>query len=178
MWNGPILTGSTRLTSDINSIAWNGKQWVIIGNENNIYYSNDLSGKTGWTDASTEIITQGSTNRNINFETVIWDGKKWIAAGHSNGGDLGNNSFLFTSYDGKSWFKYTSNDNINPLSNDIYGLASNSGIGGVVVDSQITLSKNSGVKLTKKLDIVSDKYYNSGYNNMSVTIKSSDLTQV
>ena len=63
----------------------------------------------------------------------------------------------------------------NPLSTAVYGLASNSRIGGVIVDSQIALNKTNNVRLTTKLDLYSDDYYNNGYNNMTASIQSSDL---
>ena len=37
------------------------------------------------------------------------------------------------------------------------------------------LNKNNSVRLTTKLDLYSEDYYNNGYNNMTVSIKSTDL---
>jgi hypothetical protein len=54
-------------------------------------------------------------------------------------------------------------------------IAWNAGLGGVFMNNPtdtITLNK-FGPGLTNKLDIVSDKYYNEGFTNMSLTIKTS-----
>jgi hypothetical protein len=108
---------------------------------------------------------------------VIWNGKRWIAGGFNKPTGT---SYIITSYDGQVWFEsppLTSplNPYSNPLNYTVLGLASNSRIGGVIVDSQIALNKTNSVRLTTKLDLYSDNYYNNGYNNMVVSIKSSDL---
>ena len=54
------------------------------------------------------------------------------------------------------------------------GVAGNSRIGSVVVDSQLTLNKNSYLA-TNQLDLISDTYVNNGATNMSMSIKSYNL---
>jgi hypothetical protein len=41
-----------------------------------------------------------------------------------------------------------------------------------IKDSAITISKNSGLTMTPTLQLVSDTYFNNGFNNMSLTINS------
>jgi len=120
-------------------------------------------------------VIAGSTQ--LDLLSVIWNGKRWIVGGVENSVGV---SIILTSYDGIQWYEsppVTSplNPYINPINFYIAGLASNSRIGGVIVDSQIALNKNNSVRLTTKLDLYSDDYYNNGYNNMTVSIKSSDL---
>ena len=113
----------------------------------------------------------------INLYSVIWNGKRWITGGQDSSTSK---SYIFVSHDGINWYESPPlttppNPYNNPINKRVYGLASNSRIGGVIVDSQIALNKNNSVNLTTKLDIYSDDYYNNGYNNMTVSIKSSDL---
>jgi hypothetical protein len=159
---------------DIKSIAWNGVTWVIVGRGSNpyeIYYSTDLNGST-WTLAN---VLFGLSNPPIVLNTVIWNGKRWITGGSGTG-----TSIILTSHDGINWYENPpvttpANPYTNQIDAIVWGLGSNSTIGGVIVDSQIALNNNNSVTLTKKLDVFSDKYYNNGYNNMVVSVKSTDL---
>ena len=45
-------------------------------------------------------------------------------------------------------------------------------LGSVYVDNALTTSSTSGLNTNNQLDIYSDTYFNNGYNNMSVTVKS------
>jgi hypothetical protein len=161
----------------IRSIAWNGILWVVVCEYNNgirIYYTSALDGQSGWTLVS-NITFAGSPQ--VNLYSVIWNGKRWITGGQDISTLV---SYIFVSHDGINWYESPPltappNPYNNPINTSIYGLASNSRIGGVIVDSQIALNKNNSVNLTTKLDIYSDDYYNNGYNNMTVSIKSSDL---
>ena len=172
-WNSSISVGSI---VTIRSIAWNGVVWVVVGDYNGsiqIYYTTALDGSV-WTIAPSIILT-GSPS--VDLWALTWNGKRWITGGIDNTTNI---SYIFTSHDGITWYEsppVTSplNPYINPINFYISGLASNSRIGGVIVDSQIALNKNNSVRLTTKLDLYSDDYYNNGYNNMTVSIKSSDL---
>ena len=98
---------------------------------------------------------------------MIWNGKRWIAGGFNKPTST---SYIITSYDGKNWFESPPdvspvgplNPYNNPISIVVAGLASNSRIGGVIVDSQIALNKTNSVRLTTKLDLYSEDYYNNG----------------
>jgi hypothetical protein len=174
-WNGAIQV----TTTNIRSIAWNGIVWVAVGNYDpstlsyQVYYTPVLDGQSGWTQANVIV----SLSPIIDFFSVIWNGKRWIAGGFNKPTAT---SYIITSHDGINWYEsppLTSplNPYSNPLSIIVYGLASNSRIGGVIVDSQIALNKTNSVRLTTKLDLYSDDYYNNGYNNMTASIQSSDL---
>ncbi len=120
-------------------------------------------------------VIAGSTQ--LDLLSVIWNGKRWIVGGVET---IVGISIILTSHDGITWYEsppVTSplNPYNNPLTFNVRGLASNSRIGGVIVDSQIALNKTNSVRLTTKLDLYSDDYYNNGYNNMTVSIKSTDL---
>ena len=168
----PVVSMTT-----IRSIAWNGFVWVVVCDYNSsiqIYYTSVLDGQSGWNIAPSILVTGGFP---VNLYSVIWNGKRWITGGQDPNTSI---SYILTSHDGLIWYEsppVTSplNPYANPINNIVRGLASNSRIGGVIVDSQIALNKNNSVRLTTKLDLYSDDYYNNGYNNMTVSIKSSDL---
>ena len=78
---------------------------------------------------------------------------------------------LAYSYDGETWYVVPSSTSIITRGEAV---ASNSRIGPVVVDSQITLNEY-GISGTNKLDIIADNYFNTGFTNMSVNINSNNL---
>jgi hypothetical protein len=45
----------------------------------------------------------------------------------------------------------------------------------IYLDNAVTISKNSGLNTTQQLDIYSDTYFNNGYNNMAMTVKSNTI---
>ena len=177
-WNGAIQV----TTTNIRSIAWNGIAWVAVGNYDpstlsyQVYYTTVLDGQSGWIQANVIV----SLSPRIDFFSVIWNGKRWIAGGFNKPTST---SYIITSYDGINWYESPPdvspvgplNPYNNPISIVVAGLSSNSRIGGVIVDSQIALNKTNNVRLTTKLDLYSGGYYNNGYNNMTVSIQSSDL---
>lgn len=88
---------------------------------------------------------------------VAWNGSLWVAVGE------GTNS-IATSPDGITW---------TGLGTTIFttggsGVAWNRGLGNVS-GSDVILNKN-GPGLSNKLDIVAPPYYNTGYNNFSMSI--------
>ena len=176
--DGNNWSAGPTFSNTINSIAWNGVVWVVVCNyagpsPAEIYYTTVLDGQSGWTLANVNV----SVAQQIDLFSVIWNGKRWIAGGIDNNVNF---SRILTSHDGITWYESPPvttplNPYVNPLTFFVRGLASNSRIGGVIVDSQIALNKNNSVRLTTKLDLYSDDYYNNGYNNMTVSIKSSDL---
>jgi hypothetical protein len=165
--NWKSLPNSLNIFTSGYGIAWNNIMWVAVGTGNNAI-SNSYDGFT-WNNVnvSSSIFTTGYA--------VSWTGKKWIAVG-SYGSSTTSYSMVY-SYDGFNWYPV---NNFTPTSSQIpilttgYAIASNSGIGAVVVPSQLTLS-NYNIPSTQTLDIVSNSYYNSGYNNFTATIKSYDL---
>ena len=117
---------------------------VAVGEGTNIFATS--SNGIDWTG-------RGSNNSEFTKGySVIWNGTCWVAVG------TGTNSSISYSYDGTTWYKVNNSNNIFRIG---YGVASNPGIGPVVVDSQLVLN-NSCYGLSSNLDIVSDKYYNNG----------------
>jgi hypothetical protein len=143
-------------------VAWNGSMWVAVGDSssgtNAIGYSyNGIN----WYSAA--------TNSFIIASCVAWNGTMWIAGGS------GTISMAY-SYNGINWISVT-----NPISgtNGINGIAYNSarpntitftpsgttpGITGGIVTTPISLNPGD------VLDVVSDKYYNQGFSNFSLTV--------
>jgi hypothetical protein len=81
------------------------------------------------------------------------------------------------SYDGINWYGVPSclnSTNPSPLFNTGLVIGSNSRIGVVIVDSQLTLS-NKNLLSTQKLDLVSGSYYDQSYTNFTSKITSHDL---
>ena len=53
-----------------------------------------------------------------------------------------------------------------------FGVSTWPTLGSIYVDNALTLSSNSGINTNNQLDIYSDTYFNNGYNNMALTVKS------
>lgn len=147
------------------SATWNGITWVAVGEsnftfagKNTIAYSSD--GIT-WTPvaASMNFFNHGTG--------VCWNGVRFIATGAEPG--IGNR--IKYSSDGINW--YNAEDS-NTLQNVAWHVKSNSYIGASVSDSQIVLN-NSGFRLSNSLDVASEKYYNNGYTNFSMSVQSNLL---
>ena len=100
--SNPFGTGSNAY---VNSIAYNGSQWVAVGTNNinnttvSIAYSND-DGIT-WTAATTNPFN-GSLGVGYN---VRWNGSYWVACGGNSGGTV----CLVYSYNGNVWYTSASN---------------------------------------------------------------------
>ena len=87
-----------------------------------------------------------------------WNGNLWIAGGSG----LTSNTLAYSS-DGINWTGLG-----NSIFEDCFGIAWNGGIGGVDMNT-ITLDKY-GVGLSNRLDVVNDKYYNNGFQEMALNI--------
>jgi len=155
-WIGIPNTNTNTFTDWGFGVAWNGTLWVAVGSgTNSIAYSYDGINWTGVQDSSTNIFT-------FYGNSVTWNGTLWVAVGE------GTNSIAY-SYDGITWTGIPKT-NTNTFTNFGQGVAWNAGIGDVSMNP-ITLNKY-GLGLSNKLDIVADKYYNTGYSNLTLTIES------
>ena len=134
-------------------IAWNGIIWVAVGNNATVKIATSING-TVWT----AVPSSASIFSDTGFR-VCWNGVRWVAAGN------GINSVAY-SQNGKTWYGAPGSTSIMTIA---YGVCSNPQMGAVVVDSTIVLN-NNGYNSTQTLDIVADSYYQSGYNNMRVTV--------
>jgi hypothetical protein len=111
--------------------------------------------------------------------SITWNGKRFIAIGGNTRGSGGTLApRIAYSYDAITW--YTAG--ITPTASQLFtasgfGLASSAWptLGSVYVDNAVTLSSSSGLNTNNQLDVYSDTYFNNGYNNMAVTIKSTQI---
>ena len=132
-------------------VTSNGSVWVAVGNgTNTLAYS--YSGKIWTANGATIFTTQANG--------VCWTGTRFVAVG------TGTNTIAH-SRDGITWYSSINGNNIFTQGN---GVAGNSRIGSVVVDSQIVLNRSD------TLSVVSDSYYNKGYTTFSATIQTQQLS--
>lgn len=189
--NGTTWTTITNIFSGVGrGICWDGKKWIAGGREKCTFNVTSISGTTltvssvisgnimiGMTISGTGI-TAGTTI--ISGSGLIWTVSISYATPIGTITDVtGNTGSIYYSYDGIVWTLSSSNIFSSPNSGSDIGsragaVASNSRIGPVIFDSQLVLNKN-GYGLNSQLDLFSDIYYNTGYTNLTTTIKSSGL---
>ena len=134
---------SSPFTTSGNDICWNGTRWVAVGSgTNTLAYSSNGISWTGF----------GMNLFSVSGNGVCWTGTRFVA--------VGADGIIAYSQDGLTW--YTTTSGIFTQGN---GVAGNPRIGATVSDSQVVLSSGT-------LDVASDSYYNTGYNEMSTTIQS------
>jgi len=188
----PILTS-------INSVANNGTIWVAVGqgSTNQISYTTDTTGNTGWTQANTKPFATAAYD-------IAWNGQIWVSTGvdtantvatstdginwtgisipNTQGGGICWNGirWVLTSYNGgniyysanaTNWYS-PGNYSLGPNS---MGVSSNPGVGAFIAPSAIALTNTgiSGNNITNSqtLDFISsDEYYQSGFSNASITV--------
>ena len=90
----------------------------------------------------------------------MWNGIRFVAGGQ------GTNSLAYST-DGITWTGVTGSTSI--FSSAGQGVGGNSNVGATIVDSVITLNTNI-LPNTNRLDIMSQGYYNTGYQNFSVNL--------
>ena len=137
------------------AVASNGNR-LVTGGIGGIYYSDD--GAT-WTAAANNPFS-------VFLIDIVWlpDRKQWIAVGE------GTNSIAYSD-DGVTWIgKYT---NLPYITGVVLGY-SISGAGYINANgtnNSIVLAKYGSLN-TNVLDVVAEGYYNSGFSNMTVSVKS------
>ena len=149
--------GGSSLSTAGYGVSWNGKTLVAVGDGslNSISYS--TNGGLNWTGA-------GKTIFSLIGYGIAWNGKQWMATG------TGSANSLAYSNDGINWFGLG-----KTIFNTARGVASNSLVGANKVDSQLVLSdKTNRLNNNNVLDVVADRYNNSGYSNMIIGIESTD----
>jgi hypothetical protein len=102
---------------------------------------------------------QGTSIFSTVGEGITWNGTLWVAVGS------GTNK-IATSPDGITWTVRATAS--GPFTSAGIGVAWNAGLGDIS-GADIVLNKY-GPSQTNSLDIVSDRYYNEGFNNFSVSI--------
>jgi hypothetical protein len=145
-WTG---LGTAIFSTSGNGVCWNGTRWVAVGTgTNTLAYS---ANGTSWIGFGTSLFSVAGNG-------VCWTGTRFVAVGAGS-------TPIGYSTDGLTW--YSASSDIFTQGN---GVAGNSRLGATVCDSQITLSDST------TLDVVSDRYYNTGYTEMSATIQSQTPT--
>jgi hypothetical protein len=196
--NGITWTGVPSVTSyasvGTNYSATNGSLWVAsVGSNVGLIYTNDITGRTGWTAVNPSPFTTSCTN-------VLWNGQIWVAGGSGTTGNLAystngitwtNTSFpsavsdicwtgsrfvaigtgrIGYSTDGITWFS-----NPSVFSTLGLGVVSNSSIGAFVAPSALSLNNygilGNGISFSQTLDIISpDQYSQPGYDSVSISV--------
>jgi hypothetical protein len=148
LWTG---LGNTIFATAGRGITSIGSMWVATGNgTNSIAYSTDGKTWTGSASGNSVFTTQGNS--------VTWTGIRFVAVGS------GTNT-IGHSPDGITWYASINGNTIFTQAN---GVAGNSRIGPIVVDSQTSSSDTHA--------IVSDSYYNKGYTTFSASIQTQQLS--
>lgn len=156
-WSPVNIGDSSPLNTDLNnikSIAHNADRLVCCNDTNIIAYSSD---GVSWTPATTPILS--------NANDVKWNGNMFIAVGQ------GTFSSIVYSYDGNTWYPST---NGLTLYSPFTSISCTSNIRQYSVNNQIVLDKNSIIG-NQTLDIISDSFFNQGFENRQITIKSRPL---
>jgi hypothetical protein len=149
-------------------ISFNGSRLVAVGEgTNTIIYSDD--GGTTWNSANSSPFSITPPYYTIG-RSVAWISNRWVVGGEFISGQR-TTTAAFSS-DGIVWSTIDYN---NIFTVACYGIAGNPGIGVPINDSQFILTKY-GIGQNNSLDLYSDIYYNTGYNNFTTTIKFSSLT--
>ena len=143
----------------INDFAFNGSRLIAVS-PTSIYYSDD----NGYT------FINASSGNNVfsNAKCAIWDGTKFIVGGFPN---IQGNSSIQYSYDGSTWYQSASSSSMNT---NCLGIATLPPIRQFNASNKLILNKY-GINKSQTLDIVPSSYYNNGFNNMNLSIKSNKL---
>ena len=145
------------------SVAWNGTRCLAAGSGGNtLAYSADGITWTG--------LTTSSPFDNFGID-VAWNGTRWVAAGGGSSGAL-----AYSDNNGISWTPVTS----SPFSGSVgagLSVAWNGYLGGntLDIDTTLVINRNTNTTGSGRLDIVADAYYNTGFTNMSISVKSDKL---
>jgi hypothetical protein len=180
-WTG--VTGSTNIFNNIGKgVAWNGQMWTAVGGSNavgnspyTIAYSYDGINWTGVTGSTGIFRVQGYG--------LAWNGTMWTAVGgttpfayNSQSGILSPYTIAY-SYNGVNWtglsgstgtFLYVGNGiAFNSKRPNTITFNTNTLDGAInIPDGSIVLNPDT------QLDVVSDSYYNAGFTNCAISIKS------
>jgi hypothetical protein len=107
--------------------------------------------------------------------SIVWNGKRFIGGGISS--SLGAIIYSVNPLSGTNWAAVTNPTAAQLFTTSVRGLATSAWptLGSIYVDNALITSGSSGVNTNNQLDIYSDTYFNNGYNNMAVTVKSTQI---
>jgi hypothetical protein len=146
-WTG---LGTSIFSNNVQGIAWNGTLWVAVGvGSNSIAYSYD---GINWTGLGTTIFSHGFG--------VGWVGNRFVAVGQ------GTNTIAYSS-DGITWTG-SGTSVFNSLGQTV---GWNGGKAGVFMNPNPLVLNANGAGLSNRLDVSADGYYNTGFSNMTMTIR-------
>ena len=136
---------------------------LVIGSSNasSISYFYSTNSGTSWSSIS-----------GTGVQCVAWNGKKFLLGFQTIDIKYATNPTAAAN------FISITNPTAAQLFTNIYsfGVSAWPTLGSVYVDNALTTSGSSGLNINNQLDIYSDTYFNNGYNNMAVTIKSTQIT--
>ena len=106
---------------------------------------------------------------------ITWNGKRFIAGGIATA--LGAIIYSVNPTSGTNWIAVANPTAAQIFTTSVRGFATAAWptLGSIYVDSALTTSSNSGLNTNNQLDVYSDTYFNNGYNNMALTIKSTQI---
>uniref|UniRef100_A0A6C0KUL2 Peptidase S74 domain-containing protein n=1 Tax=viral metagenome TaxID=1070528 RepID=A0A6C0KUL2_9ZZZZ len=161
------VTFGTYPVSSSSSGTTYGTIYLAIGSGGSVttvayYYSTN---GTTWSLAFSSSATPTSA-------AIAFNGKRFVSG-------FSNSSFYY-SYSGTSasvWYTAGTSSLSQLFTTSINAIVANPWptIGSVYTDNALTTSGSSGINLNNQLDVYSDTYFNNGYNNMAVTIKSNTI---
>jgi len=144
-WTG---IGTTIFTATGYGIAWNGQLWVAVGTGTNaIAWS--AFGIRNWTGIAASSAAVGYLTTAY---WVTWSGQVWMVGGTAATG------CTVYSPNGKTWFTSS-----NTTMDTAYAVGYSN-----FFTNQIVISAGGPGK-TQTLDVVSDTYYQTGYNRLNIT---------
>jgi len=144
-WTG---LGTTIFTATGYGIAWNGQLWVAVGTGTNaIAWS--AFGISNWTGIAASSAAVGYLTTAY---WVTWSGQVWMVGGTAATG------CTVYSPNGKTWFTSS-----NTTMDTAYAVGYSN-----FFTNQIVISAGGPGK-TQTLDVVSDTYYQTGYNRLNIT---------
>ena len=137
------------------NVAHNGRRWVAVGDNSSRSLAYSDNGIT-WT--SVGLFANDG-------KSIAWNGVRWIAGGGSANGCV-------YSYDGANWYA-PANNVFNGNVNGLFSYSTQGPYTAPIKSSQIILNNNkNSFNLSNKLDVVSEKYFNNGFSNFSLSLKS------
>ena len=165
-----ITYGTYPVSSSTNGTTYGTTIVLGVWNNSGPGYTASTNGGASWI---AYVVGNGS---GVYPQCVAWNGKKFLFGNTSSAGSI---SIAYTT---------TANTNflgvptaVNPTGAQLFTLINGFGVspwptlGTVYVDNALTTSSTSGLNTNNQLDIFSDTYFNNGYNNMAVTVKSTQI---
>jgi hypothetical protein len=134
------------------------------------YYS--IDGGTSWVAQTASLTTPYS-------QCCAWNGNRFVFGLFTSTGSVFDMRYI-TNPVGVTW-PTSLTSIVNPTGPQLFTSVNSFGVsawptlGSIYVDNALTTSGTSGLNTNNQLDIYSDTYFNNGYNNMALTVKSTKI---